>query len=599
MSNMVVSLLLKIREEGSGAIGKLRDQLKAVGNDSSLGEAIGNVIHDNFKEAVSDAKELGASLKEAGEQGHKLVEKVLHGTLGLGAALYAFKKGFLDIAEANEKMQTRLQGIEGTKGRAVAALATLREWRDETNTTTEDMVGAWIELREHGIRPLHSTMTSLADTAASSGKTVTEVAREFSNVISDHSIGRMRALGVEMVNQGDRIGVRYNYLGKTITETFAKANRTVLANGLSTILDKLHGGTAKEDSEGLGGSLKKLHAGWEDFALAVMDKGGVLKYLTEQLKDYATGGKETADGMKDNAQSLADVFKTIIKYGFKAVIYLREHLPEAIVWVRKFVASVGGMERVLIAVAAVMVGPFALAMLAVVAPLFWLMASCAAFLAGLLAGLVTVIVTTVIPAIWGFTAALLANPITWIVIAILALIAVAWLLYENWDQVSAYLQDLWNDLSTEFSEAGDEIAAIWEDLWNGISQLFEDAWNSIKADASKTADDFMKEWEPVKAFFVELWGYIKTGWDNSIGLIGAGIDKVRGFLPSFGGNNPAAAGAGGSTAGSAIGAGVARVDGTLKVDIKIDNDGRATGRVREAGASGGLEINPSLGLGFP
>jgi hypothetical protein len=577
MSNMVVSLLLKIREEGSGAIGKLRDQLKAVGNDSSLGEAIGNVIHDNFKEAVSDAKELGASLKEAGEQGHKLVEKVLHGTLGLGAALYAFKKGFLDIAEANEKMQTRLQGIEGTKGRAVAALATLREWRDETNTTTEDMVGAWIELREHGIRPLHSTMTSLADTAASSGKTVTEVAREFSNVISDHSIGRMRALGVEMVNQGDRIGVRYNYLGKTITETFTKANRTVLANGLSTILDKLHGGTAKEDSEGLGGSLKKLHAGWEDFALAVMVNGGVLPFLTGQLKDYAKGGKEATEGMKGNAQSLADVFKTIIRYGFEALNFLRDNLPAAIVWVKAFVASVGGVKVVLGVVAAFMVGPFVLALLALISPFFWLTASILFLTAGALTGLVTVIVGTVIPAIWAFTAALLANPITWIVLAIVALIAAAWLLYKNWDEVSAFLGGLWDDLK----------------------QLFADAWESIKSDAAKTASDFMKEWEPVKAFFVELWGYIKTGWDNSIGLIGAGIDKVRGFLPSFGGNNPAAAGAGGSTAGSAIGAGVARVDGTLKVDIKIDNDGRATGRVREAGASGGLEINPSLGLGFP
>ena len=39
-------------------------------------------------------------------------------------------------------------------------------------------------------------------------------------------------------------------------------------------------------------------------------------------------------------------------------------------------------------------------------------------------------------ATWGFNAALLANPITWIVIAIIALIAILYLLWKNWDDVT-------------------------------------------------------------------------------------------------------------------------------------------------------------------
>ncbi|GAB6170788.1 hypothetical protein JCM15765_02660 [Paradesulfitobacterium aromaticivorans] len=48
-----------------------------------------------------------------------------------------------------------------------------------------------------------------------------------------------------------------------------------------------------------------------------------------------------------------------------------------------------------------------------------------------------------ITSVWGFTAALLANPITWIVIGIIALIAVLVLLWRNWDTVTAAFSAGW------------------------------------------------------------------------------------------------------------------------------------------------------------
>jgi len=50
----------------------------------------------------------------------------------------------------------------------------------------------------------------------------------------------------------------------------------------------------------------------------------------------------------------------------------------------------------------------------------------------------------VIAGVWSFTAALLANPITWIVIGIAALIAALVLLWQNWDTVTAFIKSLWN-----------------------------------------------------------------------------------------------------------------------------------------------------------
>jgi len=49
-----------------------------------------------------------------------------------------------------------------------------------------------------------------------------------------------------------------------------------------------------------------------------------------------------------------------------------------------------------------------------------------------------------IASVWSFTAALLANPITWIIIGIIALVAAIILLWRNWDSVTAWLKVAWD-----------------------------------------------------------------------------------------------------------------------------------------------------------
>ena len=56
-----------------------------------------------------------------------------------------------------------------------------------------------------------------------------------------------------------------------------------------------------------------------------------------------------------------------------------------------------------------------------------------------------------IASVWSFTAALLANPITWIILAIVGLIAALVLLWQNWDAVTAFLQNVWNAACSKIS----------------------------------------------------------------------------------------------------------------------------------------------------
>ncbi|MDZ4042920.1 MAG: phage tail tape measure protein [Eubacteriales bacterium] len=87
----------------------------------------------------------------------------------------------------------------------------------------------------------------------------------------------------------------------------------------------------------------------------------------------------------------------------------------------------------------------------------------------------------VIAAAWGFTVALLANPITWIILAIIALIAALVLLWRNWDTVKAYvLNAITNTVAGVKAKFGE-----WRESGKGLIEAFT---GGIQAVINKPAE---------------------------------------------------------------------------------------------------------------
>lgn len=121
-----------------------------------------------------------------------------------------------------------------------------------------------------------------------------------------------------------------------------------------------------------------------------------------------------------------------------------------------------------------------------------------------------------IAGVWSFTAALLANPITWIVIAIVALIAALILLWQNWDTVTAFVQNVWNAACAKIS-AGIE----W--VKQGF-QSFVAFFQSIGAAIGQGI-------ETIKGFFTDIVGWIqeKIAWFGEAGarLVNTFVDGIK------------------------------------------------------------------------
>jgi hypothetical protein len=110
----------------------------------------------------------------------------------------------------------------------------------------------------------------------------------------------------------------------------------------------------------------------------------------------------------------------------------------------------------------------------------------ASFLLPALQTMWTTLTTTVIPAVWSFTSALLANPITWVVLGVAALIGVLYLLGARWDDVKNvvgtvinWIVDRWTGLMSWFSGVPDWFGRIFGAIGNAISGAFKSVINWI------------------------------------------------------------------------------------------------------------------------
>jgi len=120
-------------------------------------------------------------------------------------------------------------------------------------------------------------------------------------------------------------------------------------------------------------------------------------------------------------------------------------------------------------------------------------------------------------AVTALNLAFLANPITWIIIGIVALVAAGYLLIKNWSKVSAFFSNLWAGIKTMFSNA-----------WNWIKNIF----------LNYTPHGLIiKHWDKISGFFTGLWDKVKKiflGFINGIlflpkTFLKLGVDIISGL----------------------------------------------------------------------
>ncbi|MFE3475675.1 phage tail tape measure protein [Streptomyces bacillaris] len=126
-------------------------------------------------------------------------------------------------------------------------------------------------------------------------------------------------------------------------------------------------------------------------------------------------------------------------------------------------------------------------------------------------------------AVWIANLAMLASPVTWIVLGIIALIAVIALIILKWDEVAAATAAAWawivDKLGAAWQWIKDAVAAVW----NWVAQKTAAAWNWIVADVQNAVTDLMR----IVNWLAAIPGRVAGWFGQVVSWIGGLPAKIR------------------------------------------------------------------------
>lgn len=115
---------------------------------------------------------------------------------------------------------------------------------------------------------------------------------------------------------------------------------------------------------------------------------------------------------------------------------------------------------------------------------------------------------------WGLNAALLANPITWIVGLIALLVAAGVLLYRNWDTVKEKLGQLWSATKEKFNGIKESMTTAMEKAKSKLTTTFENIRSSASNSFSRCKEAIITPIENAKNKVLEIIEKIKNAFSN-------------------------------------------------------------------------------------
>jgi len=139
--------------------------------------------------------------------------------------------------------------------------------------------------------------------------------------------------------------------------------------------------------------------------------------------------------------------------------------------------------------------------------------------------------TLLVAATVAWTAALLANPITWVVVGLVALGVAVYELIKHWKDVTAFAKRMWHDVAGFFERLWKDVSGFADRIANDVNGFFSRMWKDTTGFVSRM-------WHDVTGFFARMWKDI-TGFADRIALDVDGFfnrmgDGIRNILDHIG-----------------------------------------------------------------
>lgn len=340
---------------------------------------------------------------------------------------------------------------------------------------------------------------------------LTLIVEDFINFMkgNDSVIGTLfNKAGIEAENAREAI---FNAWRKAVaflaaTWEWIKSTAVYIFETVKTVISNHMGSIMKSMSKIWNGIKTVLSVVWENISgLAQIVFGGLLSFFGEWSLDLEGIFDFLVSCVAGALQVLGNIGDWISKHKdvMDTLVVVLGSIAAAIGIVKVALLAYNVVSGIVTAVSAAMAGGFSLASVA----------------GGILAGVMT----------------FLTSPITIVILAIAALIAIGVLLYKNWDKIKEWALELWGKIKSTFQAGVDAVKGFldnfkkfFEDIWNSIVSFFQGIWNGIVSFLSVILAVIIGIFSNILSSISNTIGSIK---DSIVNGINSAVDFIKG-LPS-------------------------------------------------------------------
>lgn len=498
-------------KEMTGAFGKIKASIKeAISNMSGFGK--------KFKDVISNSKNMGKSLTSAFNNGIKSIKKFALSLLSVRTAFSMISRAMQSYLSFDTQLSNSIQNCWNVLG---SLLAPILEYLVSLFTKLVSYVNAFVKALT-GVDLVARANAKAIDKQTKSTKKMSEAQSsldEFHTINKDSSGDGNSSISVGEVDTS-KLDVLFGWIDKakqllsTLFEPFKQIDFTNLENSLKNLYNSLVPFTTTL-FDGLmwfyNNILVPLSI-WviSDVVPAFLNiLAGALKVLNQAIIDL----QPIFTWLWENA------LKPLAEFTGGIIVDVLNGIGNALNWIAGNEIAMAILEGIALAI-----GLIATAI-----------------------GIYNVVmaVCNVVTGIFSGIMAVLTSPITLVVLAIGALIAIIILCVKHWETIKETaikvwekIKEVWNKVATWFNDKVIKpVKDFFVGMWDGLKEGAKNAWNGIKNVFSSVAsffkNIFSKAWNGVKNIFSaggKVFSGIKDGIANAfkkvVNTLIAGINKV-------------------------------------------------------------------------
>lgn len=443
---------------------------------------------------------VGAALAGVGTQFRSLATQATFAGAGIG---YFFKKNFIDVASEFERYKTILETTEGSSEKAQKAMDWVGDFAAKTPYELGQVTDAFVKLRAYGLDPTNGLLKTLGDTSAAMGKDIMQSVEAIADAVTGEN-ERLKEFGIRGSKSGGQITYEYtDKAGNQQQKVVDANNRKMIESTLTAIFNDKYAGQMEKMSGTWAGMLSNVGDQWTRFTQKTMESGpfeqlkGQLRGVLSELNRMAEDGS-LAEYAAKTGEAISGIVKGVWELG-KGIVYVTSTLAD---WV-------GGWKNLAIAIGVIKLAPLIFSIgklgwtIGVVATNLVMFATGtatagAAWMA--FAGLLGKGAMLAFTAFRTLAAFMLANPIG---LALTALGAAAYLLWQNWDTVKAGLLAVWEAVKSAGIAAFEALKSAVGGVIDWLAE--KTAWifgtvDKVKAAASSVGDKIGAAWQGAKSY---------------------------------------------------------------------------------------------------